>query len=97
MLFHLTWRYRDSSEDATRRTLAVFAQWQPPVGAEFQAFYGYADGMGGAALIEVDSAETLTRTTAPWVPWLAFETTPVVPINSFAEISADGMAFRDSV
>jgi hypothetical protein len=53
--------------------------------------------MGGAALIEVDSAETLTRTTAPWVPWLAFEATPVVPINSFAEISAEGMAVRDSV
>ena len=73
MLFHVTWEFIDTSEDGVRRSLAAFQQWQPPAGAEFKGFYGYTDGTGGVALIEVDSATTLWRTTAPWVPWLRFD------------------------
>ena len=52
MLFHVTWTFSDRSEAGTKRALAAFGQWQPPEGAEFQGFYSYADGNGGAAIIE---------------------------------------------
>ena len=97
MLFHVTWTFTDQGEEAEKRSLAVFGQWQPPAGAEFKGFYGFADGGGGVAIIEVDSAATLARTTAPWQPWLRFAATPIVPIEESTAIAGEAVAFRDSV
>ena len=97
MLFHVTWQYTDVSEDGQKRSLQIFQNWQPPAGAEFKGFYGFADGTGGAAIIEVDSAATLGRTVAPFTPWLEFTTTPIVPIEEGAGISGEAIAFRDSI
>ena len=97
MLFHVTWQFIDPTEEGQKRTLDVFSQWQPPAGAEFQGFFGFADGTGGVALIEVDSAQTLARTIDPWTPWLRFETTPIIPIEESTVIATEAVAFRDSV
>lgn len=97
MLFHVTWEYSDTSEEGNRRSLDVFSKWQPPAGAEFKGFYGFADGGGGVAIIEVDSAATLARTTAPWTPWLAFTVTPILPIEESTAIAGEATGFRDSI
>ena len=97
MLFHVAWEFVDTSEAGERRSLAVFAKWQPPDGAEFQGFYGFADGTGGVALVEVDSVATLDRTIAPWTPWLRFTAKPILPIEEATAIAQEGIAFRDSV
>jgi Protein of unknown function (DUF3303) len=97
MLFHVTWEFSDTTEEGDRRSLAVFAAWQPPAGAEFKGFYGTADGRGGVAIIEADSAATLARTTAPWTPWLRFTVTPIVPIEEATMIAGEAVAFRDTV
>ncbi len=97
MLFHVTWEFIDTSEEGQRRSLGVFAQWQPPAGAEFKGFYGFATGGGGVALIEADSAETISRTCSPWTPWLRFTSTPIVPIEQSSQIAGEAMAFRDSI
>lgn len=97
MLFHVTWTFTDTSEEGLRRSLTVFGAWQPPAGADFKGFYGTADGSGGVAIIEVDSAQTLARTTEPWIPWLRFEVTPIIPIEESATIGQEAMAFRDSI
>ena len=97
MLFHVTWMFTDQSEESERRSLEVFANWTPPEGADFQGFYGFADGAGGVAIVEVDSAATLARTTGPFLPWLSFTVTPIVPIEESAGIGAESIAFRDSI
>ncbi len=97
MLFHVTWDFIDTSEEGTRRSLAVFAQWQPPAGAEFKGFYGFADGSGGVAIVEADSAAALARTTAPWVPWLRLTVTPILPVEESSAIAGEAVGFRDSV
>lgn len=97
MLFCVTWEFTDQSEAGEARSLQVFSQWQPPDQAEFKGFYGFADGAGGVALIEVDSAETLQRTIAPWTPWLRFSARAIVPIETSAAIAGEGVAFRASV
>lgn len=97
MLFHVRWEFVDTTEEGERRSLAVFSSWQPPAGAEFQGFYGFADNSGGVAIIEADSAATLTRTTAPWTPWLRFTVTPIVPIEEATAIAGEAVQFRDSV
>jgi hypothetical protein len=97
MLFHVAWEFIEQSEEAEKRSLQVFSQWQIPAGADFKGFYGYCDSSGGFAIIEVDSAATLARVTAPWTPWLSFEARPIIPIEEATAIGGEAVAFRDSV
>lgn len=74
----------------------MFGRWQPPEGADFQAFYGYADGTGGFAIVEAETAATLAQATAPFVPWLRFTAKPILPIEDSAAIAGSGIAFREA-
>jgi hypothetical protein len=95
MLFHVTWDFIDASEAGQKRTLDLFSKWTPGPG-QFQAFYGFADGGGGVALIEAASAADLANTTAPWTPFLKFTMRVILPIQESAEISAAGAAWREA-
>jgi hypothetical protein len=97
VLFHVTWDFVDNSEEGGARSLAVFQRWQPPAGADFKGFYGNADGSGGVAIVEVDSLETLGRTTAPFTAWLRFKATPILPIEEASRIAGEAQAFVNSV
>ena len=97
MLFHVTWDFVVSTEDGERRHVALFAQWQPPADVDFQAFYINADLSGGMAIVEVDSAASLARTMAPWLPWLTFDARPVEPVEVTMAIRREAIEFRDSV
>jgi hypothetical protein len=98
MLFHVTWKFIDTSEEGQRRSLSVFSQWQPPAGADFsRGFYGFSDATGGVAILEVDSAATLSRTIDPWTPWLQFTVTPILPIEEASQIANEAVAYRDSI
>ena len=93
MLFLVTWEFIDTSEEGQARTLQLFSKWQPGPG-EFKGFYGFADGTGGVALIEADTAATLARTVAPWTPYLSFELRPILPVEESAAIGGEGLAWR---
>jgi hypothetical protein len=97
MLFHVTWQFTDLSEEGQARSLQVFQNWQPAAGAEFKGFYGFADGSGGAAIIEVDSVQTLARVVAPFTAWMDFTTTPIMPIEEAAAIGGEAVEFRNSI
>jgi len=62
MLFHVTWTFHNPSEENQKRTLSLFQKWTPGPG-QFQAFYGFADGTGGIALIEVETTTELAKNT----------------------------------
>jgi hypothetical protein len=96
MLFHVEWDFIDTSEEGEKRSLEVFARWQPPDGTDFQAFYGYADGTGGFAIIEADTAAALAQATAPFLPWLRFTAKVILPVQDSAAIAGSGIAFRDA-
>jgi hypothetical protein len=97
MLFHVQWVFTDRSEDGVKRGLQIFQGWQPPAGADFKGFFGSADGTGGVAIVDVDSETTLARTMAPFTPYLEFTADAILPIEEAAAISAEGIAFRDSI
>jgi Protein of unknown function (DUF3303) len=97
VLFHVTWEFVDTSEESIRRNLALFSQWKPPDGFEFKGFWGFADGSGGAAIVETDSASVMARATAPFVPWLRFTTHPILPVEESAAIAGEAVGFRDSI
>ncbi len=96
MLFHAEWEFTDRSEEGQKRSLAVFSRWQPPEGTDFQAFYGYADGTGGFAIVEADSAASLAQAVAPFTPWLRFTAKVILPVQDSAAIAGSGMAFREA-
>jgi hypothetical protein len=97
MLFHVLWHFTDTSEEGEKRSLQIFQNWQPPAGAQFQGFYGFADNSGGVAIIEADSVATLARMTAPFTAWMEFTMTPILPVEEAASIAGEAIAFRDSV
>jgi Protein of unknown function (DUF3303) len=98
MLFAVTWVNRgDGSEDTDKRSLKLFTSWRPPAGAEFKAFYDYADASGGVALVEASSAEALLETMAPWATFFNFTCKPVVASEKSAEIYGKAIGWRDSV
>ena len=94
MLFHVEWEFVDTSEAGEKRSLEVFSKWQPPDGAQFQAFYGYADGTGGFAIIEADTAVALAKASAPFTPWLRFTAKPILPVEEASAIAGEAIAFR---
>ena len=96
MLFHIEWEFIDTSEEGEKRSLEVFGRWQPPEGTDFQAFYGYADGTGGFAIVEADNATALAQASAPFTPWLRFTERVILPIEDSAAISGSGIAFREA-
>jgi Domain of unknown function (DUF3303) len=97
VLFHVTWDFVDTSEEAIRRNLAFFSEWKPPDGFEFKGFWGFADGSGGAAIVDVDSATTMAKATAPFPPWLRFTTHAILPVEESAAIAGEAAAARASI
>lgn len=71
--------------------------WVILEGFEFQGFWGFADGSGGVAIVEVDSPTTLAQATAPFTPWLRFTTTPILPVEESAVIAGEAVAAHDSI
>jgi len=96
MLFHVSWEFVDSSEAGQKRSLHLFSKWQPGPG-RFDAFFGFADGLGGVALIEAANATDLAKTVAPWTPFLKFTARVVLPIQEASQISGAAAAWRDSI
>jgi hypothetical protein len=97
MLFLVTWDFTDTSEEGMERSLAVFQNWRPPEGVEFKGFYGFADQGGGCAIVEAQDAGAISRTTAPFIPWMAFTVRPIVPVEESAQIAVEALNFLKSV
>ena len=95
MLFHVTWEFHNPSEESQKRMLSLFQKWTPGPG-QFQTFYGFADGTGGVALIEVDTAAELAKTLAPWTAGLTFTTQAVLPIEESSKIAGEALTWREA-
>ena len=97
MLFHIYWQFKENSEEDQKRVLQLLQAWKPPAEAEFKGFYGLADNSGGVAIVEVDSAATLARVTAPFTAWMKFTATPIVSVEEAMGINGEAFAFRASI
>ena len=98
MLFAITWVNRGGgTEDADKRTLKLFTNWQPPAGLDFKGFYDYADGNGGVAIAETNAAEVILEATAPWSAFFDFTVRPIVPTDKTPAIFEKAIAWRDSI
>lgn len=98
MLFSIVWANRaGTSEQTDKRTHRLFMNWQPPAGLEFKGFYDYADGNGGIAIVEADSAEAIFEATVTWATVFDFTARPIVPADRATPIVEKAIAWRDSI
>ena len=98
MLFAVSFTPRaNTNEDREKRTLSLFSQWKPPAGYEFKAFYDYADGDGGIAIVEAATAEALLEAHGPWAATFEFRCRPIVDVEKSIGILQKGYAWRDSI
>jgi len=98
MLFAIAWTNRaGATEETDKRMLTLFKSWQPPAGLDFKGFYDYADGDGGIAIAESNSAELILEATAPWTTYLNFTVRPIVPTEKSPAIIEKAIAWRDSI
>jgi hypothetical protein len=96
MLCLMTWEFTDTSDAAEKKLLEVFSRWEPPKGYDIQGFWGYADGTGGASVVDVDSAEAIAKALAPYTPYARFSVRPILPIQDAVALTTDGIAFRNA-
>ncbi len=98
MLFAVLYTSRAHGDEARdRRTNQMLAAWKPPAGSDFKAWYDFADGSGGVALIETSSAEVMLEAIAPWMTFIDFSIKPVVSVEASTPIFAKAAAWRDSL
>ena len=98
MLFVIEFTPRSGvSEERDKRSLKLFRNWKPPAGIEFKAFYDYADGNGGVALVEAGTADALLELTAPWSTFFEFTARVVVPVETATAIYEKALAWRDTI
>jgi hypothetical protein len=98
MMFAIAWENRaGATEENDKRTLKLFTNWKPPAGLDFKGFYDYADGNGGIAIAESNSAELLLEATAPWAAYFNFTIRPIVPSDKSPAIFEKAIAWRDSI
>jgi Domain of unknown function (DUF3303) len=94
VLFGIIYTPREGSEEAEKRSLQLFTNWQPPI--EFKGHWALAAG-GGMAVAEAESAAAVVEATAPWNAFFQFRVEPAIPIEEAVPILMKTQAWRDSV
>ena len=102
MKFLVAWTTRSGGSSADterdlRRGLEVFSNWSLPEGQTFHAFLQRADGNGGYALVETDSATGLLDGTSKFAPWFEFQVTPVVDMTDAVAVFNAAIECHDSI
>jgi hypothetical protein len=94
----VTWVPKASwNESSDKRTINLFTNWTPPAGFEFKAFYDYADGNGGLAIVEAATAEAIFEALAPWGAFFTFEVRPIIASEKAVPLIQKAIAWRDSI
>lgn len=97
MLFIVNYIQKHDTEETEARNQEVFKNWTPPAGFEFKSHYAFADGLGGTAIVETDSAATLYESTMPFHVFVEFDIHPAIDIAEATPIADKVIAWRDSV
>ena len=98
MLFAVNYSNLAHGDEARdRRTTRMLAAWKPPAGFEMKAWYDYADGTGGIAIVDAASAEALLEAVAPWATFFDFNAKPIVSVEVSTPIFEKSIAWRDGL
>lgn len=101
MKYMITWNERPQGspadyENAQKRILEVFLEWQPPANFKIEAFVIRVGDWGGYMLLDCDEPLTV-HGFCSMLPSFVFEARPVVPVMDAVRVEQEAMAFRDAV
>ena len=101
MKYMITWNERSQGsaldyENAQRRILDVFGQWQAPSNFKIEMFVIRVGDWGGYMLVETDDPIIIHKLTT-MLPAFEFEARPVMPIEDAIKSELEIMAWRDSL
>lgn len=98
MLFAVSYQVRaNATEESQSRALRLFTNWTPPEAYTFKAHYANADGTGGLALVETDSAAAALEVHGAWGAFFDFKLVPIVEIDQAVQIGFANVKWRESV
>ncbi|AYC33251.1 DUF3303 domain-containing protein [Pseudomonas cavernae] len=98
MLFAVSYQPRaNATEESQKRALTLFANWKPPAAYVLKAHYTNADGSGGLALVETESAAAALEVHGAWTPFFEFKVVPIVEIEKAVQIGFGTIKWRESV
>ena len=98
MLFAVSYQLRaNTTEESQSRALKLFTNWTPPETYTFKAHYTNADGSGGLALVETDSAAAALQVHGAWAPFFDFKLVPIIEIDQAVQIGFANAKWRESV
>ena len=83
-------------ENAQKRILEVFGQWNAPDNVKIEAFVVRVGEVGGYMLAECDDPLTIHKACSTF-PALEFQARPVVPIEDAVRVEIEAIAWRDGL
>ena len=85
------------NEKAAKRALQMYQKWSPPAGLTILQWIARVDGEGGYAVVETDDPSTIAGISGKFGPYLAPAVHPVLEMDEWARIVAEGIEYRDSI
>ncbi len=83
-------------ENAQKRILEVFGQWEVPDNIKIEAFVVRVGEVGGYMLADCDDPLTVHKACSTF-PALEFQVHPVVPIEDAVRVELEAIAWRDGL
>lgn len=101
MKYMINWSERPQGsptdyENAQKRILEVFLQWQAPSSFKIEVFVIRVGDWGGYMLLECDEPLAIHKFCS-MLPSFVFEARPVVPVLDAVRVEQEAMAFRDAI
>lgn len=98
MKYVVQWTQREGTTiEQNKRGLALFGKWTPDPNATFHQFLQRADGKGGFAVVEGESAESMLRDSTLFAETFEFQLYPVLEMMDGIKIFQEVMDIYDTV
>mgnify|MGYP001321791809 CR=1 FL=1 len=101
MKYMISWNERSQGspieyENAQKRILDVFTQWQPPASFKIEMFVVRVGDWGGHMLVDCDDPLEVHKTCSTF-PAFEFQARPVVPVMDAVRVELEAMAWRSGL
>ena len=83
-------------ENAQKRILEVFTQWEAPADFKIEVFVVRVGEWGGHMLVDCDDALTVHKFCSTY-PAFTMEARPVVPVMDAVRVELEAIAWRDGL
>jgi hypothetical protein len=101
MKYMISWNERTQGtpieyENAQKRILDVFTQWEAPSGFNIEMFVIRVGDWGGYMLLDCDDPLAVHKFCS-MLPSFEFQARPVVPVKDAVRVELEAIAFRESL